>query len=203
MPWNPTRPLSRLLPGPSHEVLALLPLALPPPPLLPASLSPPLLLGRDPHRSRCMGLCSTGEPCTLTPGLTARRLKLMGSRSSSRRRLLLIRRVISAALGRGVPLSEGCAADAAVVVAGEEEPFMDTSSLRPEDEARGAKRVGGGSGSAGGAAAALRESVPKGAGLGVLESALLEEGREAGGRVVEHVDVGDLVRWILVGQVWR
>lgn len=37
-----------------------------------------------------------GEPM---PGLTARRLKLIGSRSSSRRRLLLIRRVISAAVG--------------------------------------------------------------------------------------------------------
>lgn len=68
-------------------------------PLLPRS--PPVLPGREPQgiTSRCMGLCTMGELCALMLGLTARRLKLVGSKSSSRRRLLLIRRVISAALG--------------------------------------------------------------------------------------------------------
>lgn len=78
------------------------------PTILPASLgallpplSPPVLPGREPQvaESRCLGLCRTGELWTLMPGLTALRLKLVGSKSSSRRRLLLMRRVISAALG--------------------------------------------------------------------------------------------------------
>lgn len=96
MPWNPIRPLP---PPPPPLPLLTLPLSLCA--LLPA-LSPPLLPGLDPHgmASLCMGLCVTGELCTLNPGLTARRLKLTGSRSlSSRRRLLLIRREISAAEG--------------------------------------------------------------------------------------------------------
>lgn len=64
-------------------------------------VSPPTLLGLDPHgaRSLCKGDWIMGEFCTLIPGLTARRLILTGSKSSSRRRLLFIRRVISAAVG--------------------------------------------------------------------------------------------------------
>jgi hypothetical protein len=52
-----------------------------------------------------MGLCMTGLLCTLIPGLTALRLKLVGSKSSSLLRLLLIFRVISAAVG---PEELGC-----------------------------------------------------------------------------------------------
>lgn len=101
IPWKPTRPL--LLIRPAEELLpdgfpGVLPASLGA--LLPA-LSPPLLPGREPHDilSRWSGLCVTGELCTLIPGLTARRLKLTGSKSSSRRRLVLILRVISAAVG--------------------------------------------------------------------------------------------------------
>lgn len=101
MPWKPILPLLfNLAPvlDPPDMCPGVLPDSLGA--LLPA-LSPPLLPGREPQgaTSRCMGLCIMGELWTLIPGLTARRLKLMGSKSSSRRRLLLIRRVISAALG--------------------------------------------------------------------------------------------------------
>lgn len=48
-----------------------------------------------------MGLCMMGELWALRLGETARRLNDMGSKSSSRRRLLFIRRVISAAVGSG------------------------------------------------------------------------------------------------------
>jgi hypothetical protein len=43
----------------------------------------------------------TGLFCTDIPGDTARRLKDVGSKSSSRRRLLLTLRVMSATVGRG------------------------------------------------------------------------------------------------------
>lgn len=49
----------------------------------------------------------TGLLCTLMPGLTALRLKLVGSKSSSRRRLLLTFLVISAAVGP----DDGCGVD--------------------------------------------------------------------------------------------
>lgn len=104
MPWNPTRPLA---PAMGLPLLFAVPPVLLVPPVLPLSLgvpealSPPLLPGREPHgaMSRCSGLCMTGELCTLMPGLTARLLKVTGSKSSSLRRLLLIRRVISSAVG--------------------------------------------------------------------------------------------------------
>lgn len=90
IPWNPTRPLPFRRPVAPTEgfagVLAMLPVSLGA--LLPP-LSPPVLPDRDPHgpESRGIGLCRIGELWTLIAGLTARRLKLTGSRSSSRRRL--------------------------------------------------------------------------------------------------------------------
>lgn len=101
IPCNPTLPFLLTWPVEPMGGFAGVPPKLPDSlwPLLP--LSPPVLPGREPHgiTSRCIGLCTTGELCALMLGLTARRLKLVGSKSSSRRRLLLIRRVISAALG--------------------------------------------------------------------------------------------------------
>jgi len=87
MPWKPTRFIG--------------------PPLGTGFPDSPLLPGRLPHGSRCIGLCMTGLLCTLIPGLTALRLKLVGSKSSSRRRLLFTLRVISAAVGCGVNDREG------------------------------------------------------------------------------------------------
>lgn len=100
IPWRPTLPFLTWPVEPAGGFAGV-------PPMLPDSLcpllplSPPVLPGREPQgiTSRCMGLCMMGELCALMLGLTARRLKLVGSKSSSRRRLLLIRLVISAALG--------------------------------------------------------------------------------------------------------
>lgn len=66
----------------------------------------PLFAGLVPQgaTSLCMGLCITGLLCTLIPGLTARRLNDVGSRSSSRRRL----RVISNVEGGPCPDEGSC-----------------------------------------------------------------------------------------------
>jgi hypothetical protein len=171
MPCIPTLPLPAIGLAPAP----LLPLTLPdslgavlPPPLIriPLLLLPlPLLLpGREPQgaTSRWSGLCRIGELCTLIPGLTARLLKLPGSKSSSRRRLLLIRLVISAALGgcgptrpeygvlercESLPLVPVPAPAPAPVAPGPvgrvlRDP-MKTSSLKPDEEPRG-RTVGGG-----------------------------------------------------------
>lgn len=74
------------------------------PPLAPTLFASPLLGGRVPQASRCSGLCMTGLLWTLMAGLTALRLKLIGSKSSSLRLLLLTFRVISAAVG----IAPGC-----------------------------------------------------------------------------------------------
>lgn len=111
MPWNPIRPLARAL-----SPLPPLPLPLPLVSLLGVSFrpprSPPLLPGLEPQGACCIGLCMMGEPWTLMPGDTARRLKLTGSRSSSRRRFVS-RRVTSATEG-----GSGCS-----VVGIEEDPL--------------------------------------------------------------------------------
>lgn len=180
MPWNPTRPLEPLggrLPPPPLLLLLLAVLA---PELLwslgePDAFSAPLLPGREPHGmlSRCSGLCMMGELWTLMPGLTARRLKLTGSKSSSRRRLLFMRRVISSALGGWRPrwdsgaeagawgvsdrlpslpapimASAGPGPNTLLLVGPDpvdiEGESIFTSSLMPDDEPRGRKLGGGG-----------------------------------------------------------
>jgi hypothetical protein len=109
-----------------------------------------------------MGLCITGLLCTDIPGDTARRLNEVGSRSSSRRRLLFILRVISAAVGMGWGVVGGAGdVDRGCVSCGSSDgetkpaPYSEddmaerdgepiaTSSLIPEDDARG-RNVGGG-----------------------------------------------------------
>jgi len=118
-----------------------------------------LLGGRLPHgvTSLCIGLCITGLLCTLMPGLTALRLKLVGSKSSSRLRLLLTFRVISAAVGAvggcGVADLEGEDVWGSELLAvcwlgnsgGVERDgeSRDISSLMPEDDPRGRKAGGG------------------------------------------------------------
>lgn len=105
IPRYPTRPLAPLMGRPALDVFPLFPAELPFSLGGPETLSPPWLLpGREPHGilSRCNGLCMMGELCALMPGLTARLLNMLGSKSSSLLRLLLIRRVISAAVG-GMP----------------------------------------------------------------------------------------------------
>ena len=95
----------------------------------------------------------TGLLCTLIPGLTALRLKLVGSKSSSLRRLLLTFLVISATVGPppgcGVAdlegeLSEllltGASWEGGVESDGESNKI---SSLIPDEEPRG-RKVGGG-----------------------------------------------------------
>jgi hypothetical protein len=101
----------------------------------------------------------TGLLCTLMPGLTALRLKLVGSKSSSLRRFLLTFLVISAAVGPApgwgvadlegedgwwsdVPaIAELCIReDGGVDRDGESK---DISSLMPDDEPRGRKEGGG------------------------------------------------------------
>jgi len=141
IPWNPT-----LFIGP------------PLPPIFPAS---PLLDGRLPQGvvSLCIGLCITGLLCTLIPGLTARRLKLVGSKSSSLRRLLLTFRVISAAVGPAPGWGVAAREDEewrsefeAVVGRGrttdeggvdKQGESKDISSLMPEEEPRAWKFGGG------------------------------------------------------------
>ena len=109
IPWNPTRPFA---PAIGRPPLLLLPPELPFSLGVPEAFSPPWLLpGREPQGilSRCNGLCMIGELCTLIPGETALLLKIWGSKSSSLRRLLLIRRVISAAVGGMLPVCDGVA----------------------------------------------------------------------------------------------
>lgn len=173
MPWKPTRPLLPLI-GLPCPALPLLPPELPVSLGVPDAFSPPLLPGREPQGmlSRCSGLCMTGELCTLMPGLTARRLKLIESISSSLRLLLLMRRVISSAVGgtRGPPCeppAEGGACGvsdrllslpvpiiaragpgpnklAAADPADREGESILISSLMPDDEPRGRNAGGGG-----------------------------------------------------------
>jgi hypothetical protein len=104
-----------------------------------------------------MGLCMTGLLCTLIPGLTALRLKLVGSKSSSLLRLLLTFRVISAAvgpeeLGCGVEDLEGEESCCSLLVVAEigkrggvdiDGESKDRSSLIPDEEPRG-RNIGGG-----------------------------------------------------------
>ena len=109
--------------------------------------------------SRCSGLCITGLLCTLIPGLTALRLKLVGSKSSSLRRFLFTFCVISAAVGPipgwGVADLEG-EDDWWSEVPAAEEPWKndeggvdrdgesrDMSSLMPDEDPRGSKNGGG------------------------------------------------------------
>lgn len=100
--------------------------------------------------SLCIGLCITGLLCALIPGLTARRLKLLGSKSSSRRRFLFTFWVISAAVGPvpgcGVADRDGEDMRGSEVLRvpgmGGVGESRDISSLIPDDEARG--RNGGG-----------------------------------------------------------
>lgn len=111
MPWKPILPLARALsplPPLPLPLVSLLGVSF----LPPRSPPPPLLPGREPHGACCIGLCMMGEPWTLIPGDTARRLKLTGSRSSSRRRFVS-RRVTSATEG-----GNGCS-----VVGMEEDPL--------------------------------------------------------------------------------
>lgn len=108
MPWYPTRPFARAL---SPTLPPALPSLLGVPPFSPPAL--PLLPGLEPHGACCIGLCMIGEPWTLSPGDTARRLKLTGSRSSSRRRFVSLR-VTSATDGGG------CCSAAGI----EEEPLI-------------------------------------------------------------------------------
>src|SRR5271170_4055699 len=82
------------------------PLTLPPLPLRSPTPCPFVFGGGWPHAFSAVvstGLCGrTGLLCTLIPGLTARRLKLAGSKSSSRRRFLLTLRARSLAVGNVV-----------------------------------------------------------------------------------------------------
>ncbi len=98
----------------------------------------------------------TGLLCTLMPGLTALRLKLVRSKSSSRRRLLLTFRVISAAVGPATVWGvahldgeDGCWSDKLVIIElgctnDEDGESNKRSSLMPDEEPRGRKGGGGG-----------------------------------------------------------
>jgi len=101
--------------------------------------------------SLCIGLCITGLLCELMPGLTALRLKLLGSKSSSRRRFLLTFCVISAAVGPlpgcGVADRDGDDMSGSDVLRapgiGGVGESSGISSLIPEEEPRG-RNCGGG-----------------------------------------------------------
>lgn len=166
MPWKPILPLARAfspLPPLPLPLVSLLGVSF----LPPRSPPPPLLPGLEPQGACCIGLCMMGEPWTLMPGDTARRLKLTGSRSSSRRRFVS-RRVTSATdggsgcsvvgmeddpLGWGVSLPE-----LGVVAMGNMKPpllppapefakgesMFISSRLIPDEEPRGGPPGGGG-----------------------------------------------------------